>query len=145
MATRPTFTRRHDHERRCVHSTNQFHDQDSRRIEVAREPNFWGAPGRIRTCDARLRSPALYPLSYEGGGNRQMRSLWLVAKAMLLDTRRPGTWSRGRSQFGDRPLWWVKLAEVERGVVDEEGRDQRRVLGAGPLQRDALPGVRRQV
>ena len=25
-----------------------------------------GAPGRIRTCDARLRSPALYPLSYEG-------------------------------------------------------------------------------
>src|SRR6185295_7855446 len=26
-----------------------------------------GAPGRIRTCDARLRSPALYPLSYEGG------------------------------------------------------------------------------
>jgi hypothetical protein len=26
-----------------------------------------GAPGRIRTGDARLRSPALYPLSYEGG------------------------------------------------------------------------------
>jgi cyclic pyranopterin phosphate synthase len=29
-----------------------------------------GAPGRIRTCDARLRSPALYPLSYEGGATR---------------------------------------------------------------------------
>ena len=26
-----------------------------------------GAPGQIRTGDARLRSPALYPLSYEGG------------------------------------------------------------------------------
>ncbi len=25
-----------------------------------------GAPGRIRTCAAWLRSPALYPLSYEG-------------------------------------------------------------------------------
>jgi site-specific DNA recombinase len=25
------------------------------------------APGRIRTCDARLRKPPLYPLSYEGG------------------------------------------------------------------------------
>ena len=30
-----------------------------------------GAPGRIRTCDARLRSPALYPLSYEGGDRNQ--------------------------------------------------------------------------
>ena len=27
-----------------------------------------GAPGRIRTCDARFRKPTLYPLSYEGGG-----------------------------------------------------------------------------
>ncbi len=26
-----------------------------------------GAPGRIRTCDARFRKPTLYPLSYEGG------------------------------------------------------------------------------
>ncbi len=25
-----------------------------------------GAPGRIRTCDARFRKPTLYPLSYEG-------------------------------------------------------------------------------
>ena len=25
-----------------------------------------GAPGRIRTCDARFRKPMLYPLSYEG-------------------------------------------------------------------------------
>lgn len=24
-----------------------------------------GAPGRIRTCDRRIRSPLLYPLSYE--------------------------------------------------------------------------------
>ena len=34
------------------------------------QPSKYGpssrAPGRIRTCDARLRSPALYPLSYEG-------------------------------------------------------------------------------
>jgi hypothetical protein len=27
----------------------------------------FGAPGRIRTCDARFRKPTLYPLSYEGG------------------------------------------------------------------------------
>ena len=25
-----------------------------------------GAPGRIRTCDARFRKPTLYPLSYGG-------------------------------------------------------------------------------
>jgi hypothetical protein len=28
---------------------------------------FSSAPGQSRTGDARLRSPALYPLSYEGG------------------------------------------------------------------------------
>jgi hypothetical protein len=27
-----------------------------------------GAPGRIRTCDARFRKPTLYPLSYGGPG-----------------------------------------------------------------------------
>jgi hypothetical protein len=26
--------------------------------------DFFGVPGRIRTCDAGIRSPALYPLSY---------------------------------------------------------------------------------
>jgi hypothetical protein len=30
-----------------------------------------GAPGRIRTCDARFRKPTLYPLSYEGGAWRK--------------------------------------------------------------------------
>ncbi len=30
-----------------------------------------GAPGRIRTCDARFRKPTLYPLSYGGGGCRK--------------------------------------------------------------------------
>ncbi len=30
--------------------------------------DFRGAPGRIRTCDARFRKPMLYPLSYEGDG-----------------------------------------------------------------------------
>src|SRR3954452_9906645 len=30
-----------------------------------------GAPGRIRTCDARFRKPTLYPLSYEGGAWRE--------------------------------------------------------------------------
>jgi hypothetical protein len=37
---------------------------------------IWGfrsAPGRIRTCDARRRRPALYPLSYEGGERLQAR------------------------------------------------------------------------
>jgi hypothetical protein len=29
-----------------------------------------GAPGRIRTCDARFRKPTLYPLSYGGGAGR---------------------------------------------------------------------------
>ena len=27
---------------------------------------FFGAPGRNRTCDTRIRNPVLYPLSYEG-------------------------------------------------------------------------------
>ena len=30
------------------------------------QPPIPGAPGRIRTCDARFRKPTLYPLSYEG-------------------------------------------------------------------------------
>jgi hypothetical protein len=30
------------------------------------------APGRIRTCDARFRKPTLYPLSYGGGGWRNL-------------------------------------------------------------------------
>ncbi len=30
---------------------------------------FWGAPGRIRTCDARFRKPTLYPLSYGSSGS----------------------------------------------------------------------------
>lgn len=29
-----------------------------------------GAPGRIRTCDTRIRRPLLYPLSYEGTASR---------------------------------------------------------------------------
>ena len=29
-----------------------------------RQPKSSGAPGRIRTCDARFRKPTLYPLSY---------------------------------------------------------------------------------
>ncbi len=48
-----------------------------------------GAPGRIRTCDARLRSPALYPLSYEGGAGRWVVS-W-VAGRRTADNRRTGT------------------------------------------------------
>ena len=35
--------------------------------EVSKYGASSGAPGQIRTGDARLRSPALYPLSYEGG------------------------------------------------------------------------------
>ena len=35
--------------------------------------NFLGAPGRIRTCDARFRKPMLYPLSYEGRRRRPPR------------------------------------------------------------------------
>ncbi len=39
----------------------------ARRIRRRRfESNPCGAPGRIRTCDARFRKPMLYPLSYEG-------------------------------------------------------------------------------
>ena len=32
-----------------------------------------GAPGRIRTCDARFRKPTLYPLSYEGAARIYLR------------------------------------------------------------------------
>jgi hypothetical protein len=34
---------------------------------VKRRSDHFGAPGRIRTCDARFRKPTLYPLSYGGG------------------------------------------------------------------------------
>jgi hypothetical protein len=47
----------------------------SRRLTAAvsgprsnQERKKFGAPGRIRTCDARFRKPTLYPLSYWGGG-----------------------------------------------------------------------------
>jgi hypothetical protein len=42
---------------------------------------FTGAPGRIRTCDARLRSPALYPLSYEGGDCNATQNMGWIARA----------------------------------------------------------------
>ena len=38
----------------------------TKRLQPSKYGPSSGAPGRIRTCDARLRSPALYPLSYEG-------------------------------------------------------------------------------
>src|SRR6266581_8586766 len=123
----------------------------STRTVARRRPRILGAPGRIRTCDARLRSPALYPLSYEGGGNRRTRRS-LVASAMLLDIG-AGDWAaraapdvvEGAVARWRPPPLVGELAEVERGVVDEEGRDDGRVLGASPLQRDALTGVCRQV
>ena len=34
------------------------------------------APGRDRTCDPRIRSPLLYPLSYERGTQKKEYTLW---------------------------------------------------------------------
>jgi hypothetical protein len=48
---------------------------------------FDGAPGRIRTCDARFRKPTLYPLSYGG--------------------RTAGYPGKHRRPAGDRRLWRV--------------------------------------
>ena len=41
-----------------------------RRIMPAQEAFDLGAPGMIRTCDARFRKPTLYPLSYGGWSGR---------------------------------------------------------------------------
>lgn len=35
-----------------------------------------GAPDRTRTCDAGLRKPALYPLSYWGKIALELEALW---------------------------------------------------------------------
>ena len=44
------------------------------------------APGRIRTCDFRLRRPALYPLSY---GRPPGQSSWPMLVAVISDTHLP--------------------------------------------------------
>jgi hypothetical protein len=80
------------------------------------EANKWGAPGRIRTCDARLRSPALYPLSYEGGDlsrylSRIRRSTrpCLGMRLLILESpgvhgaRRPTSGYLARATGSDRP------------------------------------------
>jgi cyclic pyranopterin monophosphate synthase len=50
-------------------------DENYQALQASKYGPCSGAPGRIRTCDARLRSPALYPLSYEGSA---AGSMWLL-------------------------------------------------------------------
>ena len=48
-----------DHDRRLLGLSFQ--------LDALVRPVLPGAPGRIRTCDARFRKPTLYPLSYGSG------------------------------------------------------------------------------
>ena len=63
------------------------------------------APGRIRTCDARLRSPALYPLSYEGGDCRTSLRLarWRVVRAEIRSATATAPRAEGNAGAG-RPV-----------------------------------------
>ena len=49
----------------------------------------YSAPGRTRTCDPRIRSPLLYPLSYEGVDGVRCRSGRLVIPMGLIAPDRP--------------------------------------------------------
>src|SRR3954462_1294371 len=60
---------------------------------LAERSTDMGAPGQIRTGDARLRSPALYPLSYEGG---------VVAASRVVDpAARPSAAARRAVRYED--------------------------------------------
>ena len=71
--------------------------------------DFRGAPGRIRTCDARFRKPTLYPLSYGSGASS------LVGPFRIRD--RPG---RG-SGHGRRLRPWPRshTGGASAGVLDQ--------------------------
>ncbi len=56
-------TVRCDDLRRCCGSSNRAQTPAVGQVVASGV----GAPGRIRTCDRRIRSPVLYPLSYGGG------------------------------------------------------------------------------
>ena len=66
-----------------------------------------GAPGRIRTCDARFRKPTLYPLSYEGG-------------AWHKPSQKPTQFPKG--------LWPCSARIVERSRTHRAGRRMLRSL-----------------
>jgi hypothetical protein len=40
---------------------SEFYRNEKGVADVGQPLYFYGAPGRIRTCDLRIRSPALYP------------------------------------------------------------------------------------
>src|SRR5437764_10682956 len=62
------------------------------------EGELSGAPGRIRTCDARFRKPTLYPLSYGGGKLERCRSTarFLKAEESIGRARMPAPCHTGR-------------------------------------------------
>ncbi len=64
---------RHDQRQTPAHScTQHHHGEDRPQLVCPGQSGVWlvrrsapgSAPGRIRTCDLRIRSPSLYPLSY---------------------------------------------------------------------------------
>ena len=52
-------------------------------------------PGRIRTCDQRIRNPLLYPLSYRGPKLvKELRSVWLEPRpGTIPGTMYPWSWA----------------------------------------------------
>ena len=71
--------------------------------DVSRHRN--GAPGRIRTCDARFRKPTLYPLSYGSS------AVWLAREAgcdvapdsIAADCSKKAAWLRRIVRMGFAP------------------------------------------
>ena len=50
-------------------------DREGRRARARSDDLGWGAPGRTRTCDHRIRSPTLYPAELRGRGIGTFRSI----------------------------------------------------------------------
>ena len=101
-----------------------------------------GAPGRIRTCDARFRKPMLYPLSYGSGagakrGRKPRSGRRGPAGTAMVERRRPQS-DRSLAATGRS---WCKLerCDATEPVGCQPIRRTRRLAGSGG--RDG--GVRR--
>jgi hypothetical protein len=84
-----------------------LHDSQTEQLRKATGQQIQGAPGRIRTCDARLRSPALYPLSY---GGAQVR----------VSVRRGAAAHAAAPVSGERQLRFSAVSSMKKDVASEE-------------------------
>jgi hypothetical protein len=93
-----------------------------------------GAPGRTRTCDLRIRSPALYPTELRARPNdHHSRELWRrmlaqILKSSIVAQVIPGPWDGWRYI---RQQAWREWDDAPRGRVDATPRARERAWPAG--------------